>query len=103
MFRRSELIFILIFSFYLINTAYTEDLTIWGIVDTKIEVFIPKSAIDGASQRLNEANVKYEVITNDYQRMIDEENPPQEEIEYLQNQNGPKSATIGYFSDLSSF
>lgn len=38
--------------------------------------------------RLNEANIQYEVIVEDYQKVVDEENPSIEEIELLQRQSG---------------
>lgn len=67
------------------------DLTIWSRTATEIEVFVPKSAVDPVGQRLKGENIKYEVFAADYQRVIDEENPPQEEIARVQRRNGMKS------------
>lgn len=51
-------------------------------------MFLEKSAVDDAAQTLREANIKFDVIIDDYQREIDNENPSLEEIEFYQNRNG---------------
>lgn len=51
-----------------------------------------KSSIDGMSESLLEAAMQYEVIVEDYQKVIDEENPPKEQIELLQRQSGKWSS-----------
>lgn len=51
-------------------------------------MFLKKSQIDKVGQRLNEANIQYNIVVEDYQKEIEQENPPQEEIEMLQNRNG---------------
>lgn len=61
------------------------DISIWNSNQETIDVFLTKPAIDEAKQRLNEANIQYEVIVEDYQKVIDEENLPQAEIEFLQS------------------
>lgn len=57
---------------------------------TEIGLFEPKSAVDGVGQGPNGEHIKYEVFVADYQRVIDEENPPQEEIARVQGRNGMK-------------
>lgn len=64
------------------------DFSIWGTNGSAIDVFLKKSQIDEVGQRLNEANIQYNVVVQDYQKEIEQENPPQEEIEQLQNRNG---------------
>lgn len=51
-------------------------------------MFVRRSAVEGARQVLKENNIRYTVLVADMQRQIEEENPPQSEIELLQNRNG---------------
>lgn len=51
-------------------------------------MFVRKSAVEGVTQILKENNIRYTVLVADMQRQIEEENPPQSEIEQLQNRNG---------------
>lgn len=69
------------------STNFT-DFSIWGTNGSAIDVFLKKSQIDEVGQRLNEANIQYNIVVEDYQKEIEQENPPQEEIELLQNRNG---------------
>lgn len=62
-------------------------------------MFLKKSAVDDAAQTLREANIKFDVIIEDYQREIDNENPSLEEIEFYQNRNG--MLTPNYYQLLS--
>lgn len=47
-----------------------------------------KDAVDGVRQVLTDNKIGYTVLIADMQRQIETENPPQEEIEALQNRNG---------------
>lgn len=64
------------------------EFSIWGTNGSAIDVFLKKSQVDEVGQRLHEANIPYNVVVEDYQNAIEQENPPQEEIELLQNRNG---------------
>lgn len=57
-------------------------------------MFLPKSAVDAAAETLREANIKFDVIIDDYQKEIDNENPSPEEIEIYQNRNGMSTPII---------
>lgn len=47
-----------------------------------------KSAIDGVRKVLEDNHIRYSVLVDDMQKQIEQENPPQFEIEALQNRNG---------------
>lgn len=64
------------------------DLSIWNANDETIDVFVKSGSIDGVQQLLAEANIRYEVIVEDYQMVIDEENPTQVEIALMQRKSG---------------
>lgn len=51
-------------------------------------MFLKKSQVDDVRKVLNENNVHYSVLIEDMQQQIERENPPQHEIEALQNRNG---------------
>lgn len=51
-------------------------------------MFVRKSAVEGVRRVLKEHDIPYTVLVDDMQRQIEEENPPQSEIEQLQNRNG---------------
>lgn len=51
-------------------------------------MFVRRSAVEDAARVLKENNIRYTVLVADMQRQIEEENPPQSEIEQLQNRNG---------------
>lgn len=51
-------------------------------------MFLKQSAVEGVRQVLKENDIPYTVLVADMQRQIEEENPPQSEIEQLQNRNG---------------
>lgn len=65
-----------------------KDVSLWSINGTEIDMFVRRSAVEGVRQELKENNVPYTVLVEDMQRQIEEENPPQSEIEQLQNRNG---------------
>lgn len=64
------------------------DISLWSINGTEVDMFVRKSAVEGVTQILKENNIRYTVLVADMQRQIEEENPPQSEIEQLQNRNG---------------
>lgn len=64
------------------------DLSIWNANAETIDVLVKSASIDGVQMVLSEAKIQYEVIVEDYQQVIDEENPTQEEIEHFQRQSG---------------
>lgn len=51
-------------------------------------MFIKKPVVDDVRKVLQEHNINYTVLVDDMQRQIETENPPQSEIEALQNRNG---------------
>lgn len=61
-------------------------------------MFLMKSAVDDAAQTLREANIKFDVIIDNYQKEIDNENPTPEEIEFYQNRNGMLTPNINLFN-----
>lgn len=64
-------------------------MALWSINNaTEVDMFLKKSAVDGVRQVLKENNIQYTVLVEDMQRQIEQENPPQSEIEQLQNRNG---------------
>lgn len=60
----------------------------WNVNETSVDLFLQRSALDGASRALSAANVTYSILIDDVQREIEAENPPHEEIEQLQNRKG---------------
>lgn len=64
------------------------DVALWSINGTEVDMFLKQSAVEGVRQVLSENNIAYTVLVADMQRHIEEENPPQSEIELLQNRNG---------------
>lgn len=64
------------------------DIQLWNTNSEGIDVFVKKSAIEEVGQRLTDGAIQYEVIVENYQGVIDEENPSEEEIQQLQGQNG---------------
>lgn len=64
------------------------DVSLWSINGTEVDVFVRKSAVQGVRQVLKENNIPYKILVEDMQRQIEDENPPQSEIEQLQNRNG---------------
>lgn len=79
------------------------DISIWTSNQETIDVFVTKPAIDEATQRLDEANIQYEVIVEDYQKVIDEENPSQAEIEFLQSRASKWIKNTRYSYIFSSY
>lgn len=57
-------------------------------------MFVRRSAVEGVTQVLKENNIRYTVLVEDMQRQIEEENPPQSEIEQLQNRNGMQMSNV---------
>lgn len=60
----------------------------WNVNETSVDLFIKRSAVDGAGLALQAANVSYSILINDVQKEIETENPPKEQIEQLQNRKG---------------
>lgn len=75
----------MIFCFELL---FLKDVSLWSINGTEIDMFVRRPAVEGVTQVLKENNIRYTVLVEDMQRQIEEENPPQSEIEQLQNRNG---------------
>lgn len=69
-------------------------MALWSINGTEVDVFLKSSAVDGARQVLKDNNIPYTILVEDMQRQIEEENPPQSEIEQLQNRNGMQIVLI---------
>lgn len=65
-----------------------KDVALWSINGTEVDMFLKQSAVEGVRQVLKENDIPYTVLVPDMQRQIEEENPPQSEIEQLQNRNG---------------
>lgn len=63
-------------------------MALWSINGTEVDMFLKQSAVEGVRQVLKENDIPYTVLVADMQRQIEEENPPQSEIEQLQNRNG---------------
>lgn len=64
------------------------DIALWSANSSAVDLFLKKPEIPEVSQRLKDANVRYSIVVDDYQKLIEQENPPKEEIEALQNRNG---------------
>ena len=64
------------------------DVALWSTNGTEVDVFLKKDAVDGVRQVLKDNQIGYTVLIDDMQKQIENENPPQEEIEALQNRNG---------------
>lgn len=60
----------------------------WNVNDTSVDLFLKRSALDGADRALNAANVSYSILIADLQSEIEAENPPKDQIEQLQNRKG---------------
>lgn len=60
----------------------------WNVNETSVDLFLQQSAVSGAGRTLQEANVTYSILIEDLQQEIESENPPQDEIEQLQNRKG---------------
>lgn len=68
---------------------YISDALTWNTNGTtSVDLFLKKGAIKGARQLLDTANVTYNIIIHDVQNQIENENPPKEIIEQLQNRKG---------------
>lgn len=63
-------------------------MALWSTNGTEVDVFVKKSVIDDVRKVLQNHNVNYTILIEDMQRQIEIENPPQEQIEELQNRNG---------------
>ena len=63
-------------------------MALWSINGTEVDMFVKKSAVEGVRQVLKENNIPYTVLVEDMQKQSESENPPQSEIELLQNRNG---------------
>lgn len=68
--------------------TFISDVAMWNVNETSVDLFLKRSAVDGAGQALQAANVSYSILINDVQKEIETENPPQEQIEQLQNRKG---------------
>lgn len=64
------------------------DIALWSTNGSEVDVFLKKSQIDDVRQVLNDNHIHYSVLIEDMQTQIEKENPPQHEIEALQNRNG---------------
>lgn len=60
----------------------------WNVNETSVDLFLKRASVDGARVALQAANVTYSILINDVQKEIETENPPQEQIEQLQNRKG---------------
>lgn len=78
-----------------ISPHSAEDITMWGLNHTSVDLLVKKPIIAGARHLLSNANVTYEVVIDDLQEAIAHENPPKEVIEQFQNRKG-KSASHTY-------
>lgn len=63
-------------------------MALWSTNGSTVDMFLKKPAVDGVGRILNEANVSYSIIIDDYQKQIEQENPTPEEIEEFQDRNG---------------
>lgn len=63
-------------------------MALWSTNGSEVDVFMKKDAVDGVRQVLTDNKIGYTVLIADMQKQIETENPPQEEIEALQNRNG---------------
>lgn len=71
----------------------------WGGNATIIDILVRDSSVEKVKQKLEESKIRYEVIIEDLQKAIDEENPPIEESEDLDDRKG-KRKKLEVFSQL---
>lgn len=64
------------------------DVALWSTNGSEVDMFVKKPVIDEVRQVLQDNNINFTVLIDDMQRQIETENPPQSEIELLQNRNG---------------
>lgn len=58
-----------------------------------VDIFVKKSMVDEARNFLQKTNVPYEIVIDDIQQVIDNQNPPLDDMELWQNRNGKKNTT----------
>lgn len=63
-------------------------MALWSTNGSEVDMFIKKPVVEDVRRVLEEHNINYTVLVDDMQRQIETENPPQSEIEALQNRNG---------------
>lgn len=75
-----------IFFFELILVVFffvrSTDVSLWNSNGTSVDLFLQQSAVADAGRTLATNNVRYSVVIEDLQKAIDEENPPEQDIEY---------------------
>lgn len=85
------------FLILILLSSESADIAVWNSNGSTVDVFLKKSAIDnGAAEFLNKAAVRYSVVIENMQKEIDNENPPQDEIEQLQDRKGNSFSTEKY-------
>lgn len=67
------------------------DVTLWSSNGTSVDMLLKQPSLMGATRLLSGANVSYAILIDDLQRNIDEENPPPDVIQQLQNRKGELS------------
>lgn len=72
----------------------------WNVNETSVDLFLKQSALSGAGRTLQAANVTYSILIEDLQHEIESENPPQDEIEQLQNRKGKWSYRLPWTSTI---
>lgn len=74
------------------------DISTWAGNGTAIDVLVKPHAVENVTAILKKEKIRYEVVVENLQKMIDEENPPLDENELeLQDRRG-----ILYFVDCVS-
>lgn len=63
-------------------------MSFWSSNGSQVDMFVKKPVIDDVREALQSKKIDYTVLIEDMQQQINEENPPQYEIEALQNRNG---------------
>ncbi|KAF5296418.1 hypothetical protein FQR65_LT01405 [Abscondita terminalis] len=83
-----------------------EHVSNWARNGTFYDVFVKQKCVEQISQKLRENGIKYEVVSDNVQKWIDEENPPiNEDIDELQDRRGHRLTWQMYhrLADINTF
>lgn len=61
---------------------------VWRSIKQEIDYLVKSNSIEEAREFIRATNLSHVVLIEDLQKIIEEENPPKEEIEKFQNRKG---------------
>lgn len=67
---------------------YFSDGQVWRSIKQEIDYLVKSNSVEEAGEFIRATNLSHVVLIDNLQKIIEDENPPKEEIEKFQNRKG---------------